>query len=77
MSQLTSDSAYRALNALVDHVTAVFGWREVARDDEGTYVTLYNGQVMLDISITPDEEVDNISEYSAGAFTPREFNDND
>jgi hypothetical protein len=71
------DTAYRQLEALVAHVTVAFGWMEVDRDDDSGQVTLYNGQSYLDFRVTPDEEVDSISERAAGAFSEREFNDND
>jgi hypothetical protein len=71
------DSAYEALDALVNHIVGAFGWRELDRDDDGNSVTLFNGRDWLDIRITPDEDRDAISERSKGAFEEREFNDDD
>lgn len=71
------DSAYHALDSLVNHLVGAFGWREVDRDDDGTTVTLHNGQDFIDLSLTSDEHRDSIAERSHGVFTPREFNDND
>jgi hypothetical protein len=68
-------TAYRQLDALVAHITGAFGWYEVDRDDVG--VTLFNGQSYLEIRVASEEDVDSIAERAAGAFAPREFNDND
>lgn len=74
---LLKTTGEEALDALVNHVTGAFGWREMNRSDDGDTVTLYNGRDFLDIGLTPAEVVDSISEATWGAHEEREFNAND